>query len=864
MKITELLRYDVPGEILALWQARESGALLPLQELAVKKHGLFDGGNLLIQAPTSSGKTFIGEMAAIQTALRRKKVVYLVPLKALAEEKYRDFHRKYQDYGLKILISTRDHRQFDRDLEDGDFSIAVVVYEKLAQLLVRRPERFKELDLVVADELELLSDPERGAMAELLLTRILLAGCRLIGLSAVIGDAERLAKWMNASLVQHPRRPVELRFGVLHEGVFKYRSYNEYYEGEERLVDFHSDSIWDILAQNVCRFASEGESSLVFVKAKHESRRGAELLAERIAQPAASRAIERLRSIEGTRCRDALLETLATGVAFHNADLSPDERETVEQAFREGEVRVMVSTSTLAVGMNLPARNVFITPEKWRYDQRLDMPWKTPILHMEYENMGGRAGRYGAGHAFGRSILIATSPFEQETLWRRYVEGERERIEPRLAREALDDHVLRLVASRCCRDLQDLLVFLESTLTGKWIWAEECPLEEVEARIRAAVQRCVDGGVLNSAPDGQLEATPLGRAVAAKGITLATAKALEHWITESETRDWSDLDLLFACASTEDGRLFQVMLTMREYEQADYPGRLKTLMRHESLDPEIPINRVRRSNTTPFFEDVRGIKVALFLNDWLEHAGVRQLEDDYNIMSGQLLSAADQVSWLVDAAAAMASALGGRPAFVERLKALSERTQHGVRAELLPLLRLAPELSRQEALELASRGLHELETLAAAPRELLRQFVEGAVLDKLLGYAERRASTPAAVAAPQTSAPILVVDDRNPEHVVLDGCQVRLQAKQYQLLRCLAERPGECIPYETLYNALWDDGVIVEDAQLHQQKRRLLNRIKEVLPGRARCVRTVPKRGFVLDLPPSQVVLSALRVSHAA
>ena len=226
MKMTELLRYDIPPEVIRLWQARESDALLPIQELAIKRHSLFGNGNLLIQAPTSSGKTFVGEMAAIQTALRRKKVVYLVPLKALAEEKHLDFDEKYTPYGLKVIISTRDHRQFDAQLESGDFSIAIVVYEKLSQVLVRRPERFAEVELLIADELELLSDPERGANAELLLTQVLQSGCRVIGMSAVLGEADKLAGWMRADLVQHDRRPVELRYGVLHEGLFRYRTYN--------------------------------------------------------------------------------------------------------------------------------------------------------------------------------------------------------------------------------------------------------------------------------------------------------------------------------------------------------------------------------------------------------------------------------------------------------------------------------------------------------------------------------------------------------------------------------------------------------------------------------------------------------------
>ena len=416
MKMTELLRHDVPAEVVDLWRKRESDVLLPLQEAAIKRYGLFDAGNLLIQAPTSSGKTFIGEMAALQAALRRKKVVYLVPLKALAEEKYLDFRDKYAPYGLQVIISTRDHRDFDRQLEDGAFSIAVVVYEKLAQLLVRRPERLEEIALIVADELELLSDPERGGLVEILLTRILRSPARLVGLSAVIGAADKLAAWMHARLITSDRRPVELRSGVLFEGEFRYRTYNQRAEDAERLVETQADSAWDSVTENVKTFAESGESSLVFVKAKHESRRAAQLLAQRVNLPSASDTLTTLRAMEPTRSRDCLIETLSHGVGFHNADLSPEERRAVETGFRAGEILVMVSTSTLAVGMNMPARNVFIAAEKWRYDARLGMPWKTPILRSEYENMGGRAGRFGAGHEFGRSILVAASPFDAETL----------------------------------------------------------------------------------------------------------------------------------------------------------------------------------------------------------------------------------------------------------------------------------------------------------------------------------------------------------------------------------------------------------------------------------------------------------------
>lgn len=868
MKMSELIRYDVPPEVIVLWQRCESETLLPLQEAAVRRHDLFGAGNLLIQAPTSSGKTFIGEMAAIRTALHRKKVVYLVPLKALAEEKYLGFKEKYSEYGLKVIISTRDHREQDQAFEEGDFSLAVVVYEKLSQLLVRHPERLEQIDLIIADELELLSDPERGAMVELLLTRILQAGRRLIGLSAVIGHADRLAAWMNAGLVFYERRPVELRFGVLHQGVFKYRTYNEGGEGAENLIDAGEESTWETLTRNIAGFAEQGEACLVFVKAKHESRRGAELLAGRLDLPAATEAITELRRLEPTRSRDTLLNTLSHGIAFHNADLSPGERHVVEQAFREGAVKVMISTSTLAVGLNLPAQNVFLSTDKWRYDTRLGMPWKTPILRAEYENMGGRAGRYGADHPFGRSILIAATPFDFDTFWRRYVEGEREQIDPRLAKEPLENHVLRLVASRFCRTHEELLDFLESTLTGKWVWAELYPRDEIAFQVRAAVNRCLDAGVLAVSAEGRLEATPLGRAVAAKGISIATARAIEHWIAESETRVWSDIDLIFAGASTPDGQVLQVTLTAREYERADYPGRLKQRAKNEPMNADVPMNRIRNCNLQPFFEEVRAIKVALFLDEWINEAAIHSLEEDYDTMAGQVLAAADQISWIIDATSAVASALGAGEAFSARIRTLAERVQRGLHEPALPLARInPPALSRSAVIAITAEGLHTPEALRECHVKTLVKWMPESAARVLKTWAEKQGTPPAA--APETPPqrdsrrPALVVDERCPGEIVLDGVTIALQDKQYRLICVLAQHPGTCVPYETIYQAVWGESV-VEDNQMCFQKSNLIKRIKKAVPVRAELVRTLPKRGFMLNLLPEEVLILKNPVSNAA
>jgi helicase len=858
MKMTELLRHDIPGEIVALWHRQVGEVLLPLQELAIKRHNLFSGNNLLIQAPTSAGKTFIGEMAAIQTALRRKKVVYLVPLKALAEEKYLEFKEKYTPYGIKVIISSRDHREHDQDLETGNYLLAIVVYEKLAQLLVRRPEQIKEIELFIADELELLSDPERGSSAEILLTRILQAPCRLIGLSAVIGEADNLALWLKAELVAHERRPIELRYGVLHDGAFRYRTHNDFSEGEEAMVDLPSESAWDILMSNVRAMVGRGESCLVFVKAKEESRRGAELLCQYVHECAADDALRALNRLEPTRSRERLLETLSHGVAFHNSDLSPEERRVVEEAFRSGGVKVLVSTSTLAVGMNLPAHNVFVASEKWRYDERFGMPWKTPILRGEYENMGGRAGRYGSGHAFGRSILIAPTPYDQETLWRRYVEGEREVIEPQLAKAPLETPILQLVASKCCRTIPEIQHFLESTLTGVWVWRQSLTRDEMEIHVRAATHRALDAGALALDGEGRLEATPLGQAVAAKGVTLATARELEQWIGESETRLWCDLDLLLAVLLTADGRMFQVALSAREYEHGNYPGLLKALTEGEDSSADVPLNRLRNCQLQPFFEEVRAIKIALILHEWIHQASMYELEEKLHTLTGQVLAAADQAAWLIDVVAAMATALGAQDTFVQRIETLRDRVQHGLCEETLPPARARiPGLVRGAILRLAAEGLGTAEALAAADAKLLERRMPAAVARKLVQWARAQAQATvglpaAAPAGPDT--PVLVVDERRPRQIELDGVTIPLQEKQYRLIQVLAGSPGECVDYETVYQHLWGD-LIVESNQLHFQRRQLVERIKGLVPAREKMVRTVPKRGFLLDLQPDEVAV---------
>ena len=171
MRVDTLEAYNIAPDILAIWRETIGAELLPVQERAVKEFGLFGTGNLIVFSPTSSGKTFVGEMAAVKAARENTKVFYLVPQKALADEKFQEFRQRYGKLGIKVVVSSRDHREYDEDIERRDFQIAVVVFEKMQALLVSRPQLMEVVGLVVVDELQLITDEARGPTLELLLSR---------------------------------------------------------------------------------------------------------------------------------------------------------------------------------------------------------------------------------------------------------------------------------------------------------------------------------------------------------------------------------------------------------------------------------------------------------------------------------------------------------------------------------------------------------------------------------------------------------------------------------------------------------------------------------------------------------------------
>jgi helicase len=372
MKVTALAEHGIDNDVLDVWQSSGHEELLPIQEDAVREGKVLEGKNVVIFSPTSSGKTFIGEMAAVKMARQNKRAIYLVPQKALAEEKYQEFKRLYSGLGIRVVVSTRDHKEHDPDIRRGHFHIAVVVFEKMQGLLVVSPHVLSQVGCVVIDELQMIGDRSRGAALEILLTKIKesKAKAQIIGLSAVLGSSQRIAKWLGAHLCKTSKRPVELRKGILCAGKFQYLEHNSGETGTEEfgLVEDADDQL-RMLINQAGRFAAAGESCLIFCKTKQECVKVASLIGRGNSLPPARNALAEVDHLEDSDGKDILLKLLEHSVAYHNADLDWDQRDIVERYFRKGEIRLVCATSTLAMGLNLPARNVFIDPQRWDQDE---------------------------------------------------------------------------------------------------------------------------------------------------------------------------------------------------------------------------------------------------------------------------------------------------------------------------------------------------------------------------------------------------------------------------------------------------------------------------------------------------------------
>ncbi|MCK4427785.1 MAG: DEAD/DEAH box helicase, partial [candidate division Zixibacteria bacterium] len=664
MKVEKLLRYGIPEGVIQSWRKNLGEELLPLQSLVVTKYNLLNGESLIISAPTSSGKTFCGEMASVANLFKRKKVIYLVPLKAIAEEKFSDFLERYSSLGIDVVISTKDRQEYDRKMEKGDFDLAIMIYEKFNQLLIKNMDILSQVNLIIVDELQMIADPSRGPVLELALLKIRTSKYRpqILGLSAVLRDVDELSSWLGCKLLLEKSRPVELLQGILLDGKLFYRKHNSGEEGCEELVNLDSSEgeAHQILFANVAKLVKDKEQVLVFLKSKFYSENCASLFSENVNLPPCLNTIDALSELENTTLKEKLIESLQKGIAFHNADLTFDERRIVEHFYLQGEIRVIFSTTTLSMGVNLPARTVFIEAQKYQLGEYSGKTVMLPISLSEYENMSGRAGRFGLEKDFGRSILIAANKFHFDSLWEGYIEGEEEKIVFQLDKKDVEDIILDLTTSGAAKNISQLEQVIKAAPSGKFI---SDPVfggtldEKVDELIRNKMLLTTDKGKT-------IFASKLGALCALKGISVQTALDLKKKLEEAS--DFDPFSWFYDVLDTKDGEEIYINVFPFEEQSKIYEQALAQRYTHNQTTNE-KIKALLERKIGFSRKETQLVKLCLLLSDWITHQNTLDLENKYLCRSGQIDQIGKKASWLLDAASGIARILSSNRKLVSFL-----------------------------------------------------------------------------------------------------------------------------------------------------------------------------------------------------
>ncbi len=874
MLMRSLEAHGVPSAVLDVWERTCGSELLSVQEQAVQA-GVLAGRSLLVCSPTSSGKTLIGEMAAIQAALNGRKVAYLVPTRALAEAKYHELCARYAPLGLRVAVATRDRRAHEREIGRGEVDLIVAVPEKLRALLAERPMLAAAMGAVVADELQLLGDPERGPCLEMLLGDLVAESAKLqvVGLSAVLDRADAVAAWLGAELVHSRRRPVELRCGVLVGGEYHYVvSDATGGRGGAESVEYWPElsaqpqALGERMAQVAAYLAEREGATLVFVRDKRSTLRLAMALAERAGLPAAGQAIEELRRLEPTHATRLLIELAQAGVGFHSADLQFDEREVVEAAFARGELAALVCTSTLAVGVNLPARNVIVDVQRWRTAGPTGRPTLGPISRADFENMAGRAGRLGCDE-MGRAILIADGEVQRHVLQASYLGGGPTRLDPPLRRLSPLAQVCLLAGSIAAGRNEGLAEAWRRTLSAH---QQGMPQGMMPSEIREALDLAGAEGLVEETAEGAWRPTAVGRLCGASGLTPASFLALMRAVRAARRRPPTELEALLVAALTDEAQAVPLpppgwgSALVDEFATPDAPcddrWEIENLLETAAQVAPDSASAARRE---------RAVRIVLAMQRWRSAQPTAEVERAAQAPAGRLAALAEAVGWALRVLARIGHELGWTRAEWTSLLRLGESVAAGVPEEGMELHRLhVPGLGRGGIRALLGAGINSRATLARADAARLEELLGPALAARALAVAcgvpidprdppgpalEARAVSFEASPRAPAERELLVIDSRRPDRVLLADEAVKLRPAEFRLLQVLASSPRCCVDYEAIYERMWGDESFVEPAQIYSHRSRLAKKLGEACPGGEELVRTIPKRGLMLDLPPERV-----------
>ena len=754
----------LPAGVGEALEAEGVAELYPPQEAAVDA-GVTAGESLVAAVPTASGKTLIAELAMLSSVERGGKALYIVPLRALASEKKAEFER-WEEFDVTVGVSTGNYDSDGEWLASRD--IIVATSEKVDSLIRNGAPWIDDLTCVVSDEVHLVDDSHRGPTLEVTLAKLrkVNPGLQTVALSATVGNADVIAEWLDAELVESDWRPIELHTGVHFGNAINFDDGSQREVPVERGEDQTAKLVGDALDTEE---DGQGGSSLVFVN----SRRNAESSARKLTDVTGPRLTgderdrlselaDEIRGVSDTDTSEDLADAVEQGSAFHHAGLASEHRSLIEDAFRDRLIKCVSATPTLAAGVNTPARRVIV--RDWRrYDG--EFGGMKPLDVLEVHQMCGRAGRPGLD-PYGEAVLLANNADTQEELFERYVWAEPEPVRSKLAAEpALRTHVLATIASGFAATRDGLLSFLDNTLyatqtddEGRLAAVTDTVLDYLE--VNGFVDRDRDGGSEGLAATGightvsRLYLDPMSAAEIIDGLRTvaddgATGESDEFVAANDPTADAPDAGFTTYTRAGEDGTdgdaseepgsgddpapavtpLGLYHLVSRTPDT--YELYLKSGDREEYTEVCYEREAELLGDVPSEYEDVRfedwlaALKTGRLLEDWANEVDEDRIAERYGVGPGDIRGKVDTAEWLLRAAETLARDVGGIDGdTVVQVREARKRLEYGVREELLDLAGVR-NVGRKRARRLYEAGIESRADLREADKAVVLGALRG-------------------------------------------------------------------------------------------------------------------------------------------
>lgn len=627
----------------------------PAQKAVIESGYLEDKSNYIISIPTASGKTVLGILPALKTILNGGKAVYAAPLLSIQNEKVKEF-KAFEEHGIKV------------GKHPSNSDLSVMVFESFDALTRFSWNVLREVDTLIIDEFHMIGEYSRGPTLESAITRakIINPSLRIIALSATLKNIDEIEQWLDGKTVEHDYRPVPLNKEVLDAEMFNTKNKNDVIvKIVEKAIEDNSQALSFVstrrFTESLATYVAKKIDKKTTKEQKHKFKQVADKLLE---------VPKKKGSLPTTTCLK-LAEAAEKGVVFHHAGLFNEQKEIIEDEFRNGNILMITATPSLMYGVNLPSKYVVIRDHtRWTSNG----PASIPVF--DYEQMSGRAGRPQYDDV-GYSYLVAKTMDEAFDLEARYIDGEIELTNSKLIdnKDAIYKQIIAQIASSLSKNLDDLNDFFGKTLYGfqmknnpsMSMFAQDSLNWELESALEFLLQN----GIIRATPEG-LKTTDFGNLIAKSNYAVETAVKIKEYVSTMEKLNTAEM--IYALAETPNLPLIS------------FKGR-------KSKDPV----RDKLSECGLFAVDIGNPEAtAVSLIEWIDERNEYEIENAYNVYSASTRRSAYEASRLVKFAKNTLEVLGNY-SNLKDMDYLSARLYYGVKEDIIPLVVGVKRLGRKRA-----------------------------------------------------------------------------------------------------------------------------------------------------------------------